>query len=202
MHSTQYIEWEGYFSSMLLITMLRLKMEGYSLLEEIKASYEQNYIRGLADSIESVDDTVDGSHIVKRVILPSSFTAGARYQHQLYQDAMAIVCHFGKPDLFITFTCNPHWEEITNALLEHQTAADHQDLISRVFKLKLKSLLHDIYYGSVNVLGNMIALIYVIEWQKRQPPHVHILGICEEESKPRALEDYDSIVCAEIPNKE
>ena len=45
MHSTQYIEWEGYFSSMLLITMLRLKMEGYSLLEEIKASYEQNYIR-------------------------------------------------------------------------------------------------------------------------------------------------------------
>ena len=48
--------------------------------------------QGLADSIESADDTVDGSHIVKRVILPSSFTGGARYQHQLYQDAMAIVC--------------------------------------------------------------------------------------------------------------
>ena len=158
--------------------------------------------QGLADSIKSADDTVDGSHIGKRVILPSSFTGGARYQHQLYQDAMAIVCHFGKPDLFITFTCNPCWEEITNALLEHQTAADHQDLISRVFKLKLKSLLHDIYYGSANVLGNMIALIYVIERQKRGPPHAHILDICDEESKPRTPEDYDSIVCAEIPDKE
>ena len=48
----------------------------------------------------------------------------------------------------------------------------------------------------------MIALIYVIEWQKRDPPHAHILGICDEESKPRTPEDYDSIVCAEIPDKE
>ena len=40
-----------------------------------------------------------------------------------------------------------------------------------------------------------------IEWQKRGPPHPHILGICDEESKPRTP-DYDSIVCAEIPDKE
>ena len=115
---------------------------------------------------------------------------------------MAIVHHFGKPDFFITFTSNPHWEEITNELLKQQTAADHQDLIRRVFKLKLQSLLHDIYYGSANMLGKMIAFIYVIEWQKRGPPHAHILGICDEESKPRTPEDYDSIVCAEIPDKE
>ena len=48
----------------------------------------------------------------------------------------------------------------------------------------------------------MIALIYVIEWQKRGPPHAHILGICDDESKPRTLEDYDSIVCAEIPDEQ
>ena len=33
-----------------------------------------------------------------------------------YQDAMAIVRKFGKPDLFITMTCNPHWKEITENL--------------------------------------------------------------------------------------
>ena len=158
--------------------------------------------QGLADVVQNSDGTIDGSQIGKKIILPSSFTGGARYQHQLYQDAMAIVHHFGKPDFFITFTCNPHWEEITNELLEQQTAADHQDLITRVFKLKLQSLLHDIYYGSANVLGKMIALIYVIEWQKRGTCHAHILGICDEESKPRTPEDYDSIVCAEIPDKE
>ena len=44
----------------------------------------------------------------------------------------------------------------------------------------------------------MLALIYVIEWQNRGPPHAHILAICYEDSKPRTPEDYDSIVCAEV----
>ena len=48
----------------------------------------------------------------------------------------------------------------------------------------------------------MIALIYVIEWQKRGPPHAHILGICDAESKPRTVADYDSVVCAEIPDND
>ena len=54
---------------------------------------------------------------------------------------MGIVCHFGKPDLFITFTCNSQWKEITDELLEHQTPADHPDLVARVFKLKLYSFM-------------------------------------------------------------
>ena len=46
----------------------------------------------------------------------------------------------------------------------------------------------------------MCAMIYVIEWQKRGPPHSHILAICDNSSKPRSTEDYESIVYAEIPN--
>ena len=48
----------------------------------------------------------------------------------------------------------------------------------------------------------MVALIYVIEWQKRGPAHAHILGICNGESKPHTPDDFDKIVCAEIPDKE
>ena len=48
----------------------------------------------------------------------------------------------------------------------------------------------------------MCALIYVIEWQKRGPPHAHILAICDESYKPHSTDDYDSIVSAEIPNPE
>ena len=138
--------------------------------KELRAEVYQ----GLADAIETSDGQVNGSQIGKKVILPSSFTGSARYQHQLYQDAMAIVCHFGKPDFFVTFTCNPQWKEITDELLEHQTAADHPDIVARVFKLNLHSLLQDLYYGSVPVLGKMIGLIYIIEWQKRGPPHAHM----------------------------
>ena len=90
--------------------------------------------QGLTDAIQNSDGQVDGSQIGKKVILPSSFTGSARYQHQLYQDTMGIVHHFGKPDLFITFTCNPQWKEITDALLPQQTAAQRPDVVSRVFK--------------------------------------------------------------------
>ena len=31
--------------------------------------------------------------------------------HKQYQNAMAIVRKHGKPDLFLTFTCNPKWRE-------------------------------------------------------------------------------------------
>ena len=122
--------------------------------------------QGLADAVVSSDGQPNGSLLGKKVILPSSFTGSPRYQHQLYQDAMGIVCHFGKPDFFVTFTCNPRWQEITDALLPGQTAENHQDIVARVFKLKLKSLLHDLFYSPKPVLGKMVALIYVIEWQK------------------------------------
>ena len=60
---------------------------------------------------------VMGNAVGRRVVLPSSFTGGPRYMCQLYQDAMAIVRKKGKPDLFITFTCNPKWPEIAEGLL-------------------------------------------------------------------------------------
>ena len=121
---------------------------------------------GLADAIHDQDGGVDGSHIARRIILPSSFTGSAHYQHQLYQDAMAIFHHNGMPDLFITFTRNPKWPEITDSLLPNQTPADRPDAVAQVFKLKLKALLHDIYFGQKPVFGKMCALIYVVEWQK------------------------------------
>ncbi|CAG2215733.1 unnamed protein product [Mytilus edulis] len=82
--------------------------------------------------------------LLEKNILPSSFTGSSRCMHQLYQDAMSIVRKFGKPDLFITFTCNPNWPEIKNALLGNQTPADRPNLTARVFHLKLKNLLNDI----------------------------------------------------------
>ena len=39
---------------------------------------------------------------------------------ELYQDSMLIVKKYDKPDLFITFTCSPKWEEISSALMPNQ----------------------------------------------------------------------------------
>uniref|UniRef100_A0A182KHH5 Helitron_like_N domain-containing protein n=1 Tax=Anopheles christyi TaxID=43041 RepID=A0A182KHH5_9DIPT len=50
----------------------------------------------------------------------------------------------GKPDLFITVTCNPKRPEITEALFPRQQACDRPDFIARVFRLKLKAILEDL----------------------------------------------------------
>ena len=67
--------------------------------------------RGLADAVSAGD--TNPTEVGRRVILPSSFTGSPRQMFELYQDSMSIVRKYGKPDLFITFTCNPKWEEIS-----------------------------------------------------------------------------------------
>ena len=52
-------------------------------------------------------------NVGKKIILSSSFNGGPRNMHELYQDAMGLIRTYGKPDLFITFTCNPNWAEIS-----------------------------------------------------------------------------------------
>ena len=42
--------------------------------------------------------------------------ADARGLQQNYEDAMAMISKYGKPALFLTFTCNPKWAEITKNL--------------------------------------------------------------------------------------
>lgn len=95
---------------------------------------------GLADAINDGSDL----HIGRRVVLPSSFVGSPRYMQQKYQDAMAMVRKFGKPDLFITMTCNPKWPEIQNELLPFQKAEDRPDIVARVFQIKLDELIHQL----------------------------------------------------------
>ncbi|ENN70626.1 hypothetical protein YQE_12665, partial [Dendroctonus ponderosae] len=77
-------------------------------------------------------------------ILPPGFRRGHRYQKRQYLDAMTIVARHGKPDLFITFTCNPTWPEITTNLLYKQKWQNRPDLVCRVFHTKFLEFLDDI----------------------------------------------------------
>ena len=54
----------------------------------------------------------------------------------------------GKPSLFITLTCNPHWREITAALEPGQTWEDRADVVNRVFQLKLRAFVQDVREGT------------------------------------------------------
>ncbi|CAG9834798.1 unnamed protein product [Diabrotica balteata] len=111
------------------------------------------------------------------------------------QDAMAYVREYGRPCLFITFTCNPKWPKITSLLLPGQNAIHRHDITARVFRQKLKSLIS--YITKLYVFGPTRCWLYSVEWQKRGLPHVHILVWLIDKIRP---EEIDSIISAEIPN--
>ncbi len=58
------------------------------------------------------------AQVGQKFLLPFTFSGGLCQMVQLYQDAMAIVWKFGRPDLLVTFTCNPKLPKITAKLLE------------------------------------------------------------------------------------
>jgi len=166
------------------MNQLKLRADLYSGLQDAMAG-------GVEDNVERLG---------RQVILASSFIGGPRHMRQQYQDAMAICRHFGKPDFFVTFTCNPQWQEIKEALYPGQKPEDAPHIVSRVFHLKLHSLLHAL--NERYVLGKVKAFVYVIEFQKRGLPHAHILLILDDNHKITSVADIDNCISAELPDQD
>ena len=132
------------------------------------------------------------------VRLPSSFVGSARYYQQLYLDAMALPKRFGKPDLFITMTCNPHWPEILSSLPAGAKWQHHPDVVARVFMMKMQELLRDIV--RLEIFGTVRAYVYRIEWQARGLPHCHMLFILKD--KILSSRHIDDVTSAEMPDSD
>ena len=162
---------------------------------------EQKRLR--ADSYQHLRDSLlhddgDPRNVGQRVILPSTFTGGPRYMHERQMDAMTYVRRFGRPDLFITMTTNPKWDEISTNLLPGQESHDRPDLIARVFRLKLKKLMEFLKKG---VFGEPQAWLYSIEFQKRGLPHAYILLWLKPACRIEP-DGIDKVIVAEIPCQE
>ncbi|XP_071909310.1 uncharacterized protein [Coffea arabica] len=154
-------------------------------------------LQGIMDSV--VAGHCQGSRVGQRVILPASFIGGPRDMRRRYVDAMALVQKFGKPDLFITMTCNPSWPEIKQHMLPTDEAHNRPDLLARIFHAKLDLLKEELFRKEI--FGPVAAYTYVVEFQKRGLPHGHFLIILKAGSKLYSTESYDNIVSAEIPDK-
>ncbi|XP_072066853.1 uncharacterized protein [Arachis hypogaea] len=182
-------------------------VDGYSMIESSRLNYirrDQEKLRcemykGVKEAVLNGETTP--SSCGKRIILPSSFTGGPRYMIQNYQDAMAICKVVGYPDLFITFTCNPKWLEVEDFLNNRElNPQDRPDIVCRVFKAKLDTLIKDVRANKV--FGRVSAVVYTIEFQKRGLPHAHILLFLHKDDKFPTVEDIDKIISAEIHDKE
>ena len=139
----------------------------------------------------------NANNLGQLVILSSTFTGSPHHMHEYTQDAMTYVRNYGRSDLFMTFTCNPTWEEIREGLLAGQIPSDHRDLLARVFRQNLIKLMNIITKS--HVFGPIRCWIYSIEWQKRGLPHAHILIWLKDKIKS---DEIDSVISAELPDRQ
>ena len=155
--------------------------------------------KGLADAIAAADiDFQIAESCGRKIVLPSGHVGSARYMQSLFHDAMAIVQYKGPPTLFITFTANPNWDEITRELFPGQTVQDRPDLVARVFELKKKELLHELKQKAI--FGKASARFWTIEYQKRGLPHCHLLLFLDDHDQFLQPDNIDQVVCAELPD--
>ncbi|XP_052626960.1 uncharacterized protein LOC128133528 [Lactuca sativa] len=181
-------------------------VDAYTMMETERMYYirrQQHVLR--CDSYENLRNqkaqgTTDISNVGQRVILPSSFTGGARYMLQNYLDAMSLCKWFGYPDFFITFTCNRKWPEIKRFLKGTSLQPeDRPDILCRLFKIKLDAFIKDLRDNQI--FGKVQAYVYTIEFQKRGLPHSHICLFMHSDNKLPTVELIDPIISAEIPDR-
>nr|KAJ0221167.1 hypothetical protein LSAT_V11C200062880 [Lactuca sativa] len=145
-------------------------VNAYTMMETERLYYirrQQHVLR--CDSYENLRNqkaqgTTDISNVVQRVILPSSFTGGARYMLQNYLDAMSLCKWFGYPDFFITFTCNPKRPEIKRFLKDTSLQPeDRSDILCRLFKIKLDAFIKDLrenqIFGKVQAWEHFLGIV-------------------------------------------
>lgn len=180
------------FSQYLVDMYAKIESERLLFLRLNQAKLRASEYIHLRDAVASERDVKD---IGQMVILPSSYIGSPRHMHEYIQDGMTFVRRFGKADLFITFTCNPNWKEIKDLLLPGQSASERHDIVARVFKQKLKSLMNVITKGEI--FGEVKCYMYSIEWQKRGLPHCHILIWLKERL---VTSKTDDIISAELPD--
>jgi len=51
----------------------------------------------------------NSARIGHRIVLPATFIKSPRYMQKFFHDNMVLIKVLGKPDLFVTITCNPNW---------------------------------------------------------------------------------------------
>jgi hypothetical protein len=171
----------------------------HSCLEWIR--HNQHTIRAelYCGIVDALCKGLDLSTVGRKVILPSSFTSGPRFIQKCLQDTLALLRIYGGSDLFITFTVNPAWPEITEALLPGQSANDRPDIVARVFHLKVASLLDDIMNKAA--FGEAVAYVYTVEYQKRGLPHIHLIVFLHPDSCLSTPERVDRFISTEFPDE-
>ena len=197
-----YMERDGIFNYMTKCRRLfqQFVVDNYVKVETMRLSFIENNQSNIRKERSDILQGENGKHKGQRIIIPPSYVGGPRYMKQRQQDALAYVSNYGSPDFFITFTMNPAWTELEEAASQTKSTStnkgDRPDLVSRIFKIKVDSLIDDLTVRCI--FGKVKAYLYSIEWQRRGLPHVHILLWMRNKVNAELV---SKMISAEIPDK-
>ncbi|GFY47678.1 helitron_like_N domain-containing protein [Trichonephila inaurata madagascariensis] len=129
----------------ILFCMQQYVMDSYVEVESNRLNFirhNQRTLRvesywGLADHVNTLA-TEASIRTGVTLILSSSFIKSPRAMQQNFQDAMSFVRDFGKPDLFLTFSCNQKWKEITDNIFHGQKPHDRPDFVAEFLTSRRK----------------------------------------------------------------
>jgi hypothetical protein len=82
-----------------------MRLDWYSLPKHQKIIQAELY-HGIVDTLKARE--ARASEVGRLVVLPRNFNGGERDVQGRFLDAMTLVQWFGKPDYFVTMTCNPY----------------------------------------------------------------------------------------------
>ena len=116
------------FQQFVVDTYMKIESSRLDYIRNNQQELRADLYQGLVDSLHAGEGRADS--IGKRTVLSTTFIGGPRDMRRRYMDAMALVRKYGKPDIFLTMTCNPNWDEIKLDLLPGQIAQDRPDLVS------------------------------------------------------------------------
>ena len=163
-------------------------VDGAVRLETERLNWIRNHQKTLRthkySAFQAAHEADPHGQVGKPVILPSSFSGGARQKRNAYHKSMALLRVYGMATYFITMTCNvEHARKLYSAALSGTKGIEHDastqfigpipvEFYVMAFKEQKEQLLRDLKAGA---LGEHIANCWAIEFQKRGLPHLHLL---------------------------
>ncbi|KAL3076362.1 hypothetical protein niasHS_011781 [Heterodera schachtii] len=165
---------------------------------QAKKNYRQLLAREYIAAMEKgVRQQGPNAKLGRIFLMPQTFAGSRQYYQGKYADLMTMVRHLGAPTWFVTFTGNPKWPEIEEALRVRQNYAHRPDIVCRIFMDKAAEFIKDV--TERGVLGKVAGWCYSVEHQKRGMPHIHMLLILERGVRINTPQQVDEYVCARIP---
>uniref|UniRef100_A0A183CL31 ATP-dependent DNA helicase n=1 Tax=Globodera pallida TaxID=36090 RepID=A0A183CL31_GLOPA len=186
-----------YFLIALLNRIERNEME-HVKAQQSKKNYRQILARDYVHALEQGLQRQEPNARLGRIFfMPQTFAGSRQYYQQKYADLMAMVRRLGNPTWFVTFTGNPSWPELKEALQGRQQYTHRADIVCRIFMDKATEFIKDL--TERNVLGKVAGWCYSVEHQKRGMPHIHILLILDKQGRITSPNVVDDFVSARIP---